>query len=131
MTSASLVPFAFSLEGRDLVKRRARAKQLDTMARRVSGVAVPSSVVGAEPGYLRLRGSRFDSSLRSARDLGIARPYPRPWIGQSELAGLAIGGEALIPGATELARSLLTLPTHQLIGESDIAAIGRWLERST
>jgi hypothetical protein len=112
MTSASLVPVAFSLEGRDLVKRRARAKQLDTMARRVSGVAVPrvSRAVSLD---LRPRGSRSDSSPRSARDLVIARPYPRPWIEQSELTGLSIGGEALIPRAAELARSLVT-PTHQI-----------------
>jgi hypothetical protein len=94
------------------------------MARRVSGVTVRLSVAGGEPRYLRFAVRDLTHRLGPHATLGIARPYPRPWIEQSELAGLSIGGEALTPGAAKLARSLLTLPTHQFVGESDIAATG-------
>lgn len=131
MTSASLVPSAFSLERRDLSERRARARQLDVVARRAADVAAPSSIAGGEPGYLRYALRDLTGRRTAPENLGIGHPYPRPWVEQPELAGLLLPAEAPTAAASQLASSLITMPTHQFVRASDIAAMGGWLERST
>jgi perosamine synthetase len=95
----------------------------DTIRER-PGVVSVRTVPGTTPGYLRYpllldRGVAGLPDSRLARRLGIAPGYPLPL---SELAPvkrrLHPGGPGL-PGATEIARRLVTLPTHSLLGPAE------------
>ena len=86
----------------------------------------------ATPGYLRLpmRLSRgingFDQSIR-AMALGVAQSYPRSL---GELAPRLTGPERSWPGSDELARDLVTLPTHSRLRPVEREEIVRMLCRA-
>jgi perosamine synthetase len=75
---------------------------------------------GAEAGYLRFPvrlpgglGAFPDS--RHARRLGIAPSYPSGLLAIAPIRSRLAGGEAACPGAEQLARTLVTLPTHPTV----------------
>jgi perosamine synthetase len=85
----------------------------------------------AAPGYLRLpirvRGGAgaLDGSARAAA-LGVAQSYPRSL---AELAPRLVGAERSWPGASELARDLVTLPTHSRLSPIERDEIVRMLHQ--
>lgn len=110
-------------------------------AARLTGRLVPGGGLrpvavapGAEPGYLRLPAvlapaARARADLAAARALGVWPGYPRaladlPGFGERSRSA----GDAL-PGARELAASLVTLPTHGRLGPDDLAALEAWIAR--
>jgi perosamine synthetase len=128
--SSSMVPTAISLEPADVAERRMRASRFDEIVRGSRGFVAPSGVPGGEPGYLRYAIRHVSRKRHPATALGIVRPYPKPWMEWPELRGVIQAGEPASLGAAELARALLTLPTHGFLNESDVAAVTRWLEDS-
>jgi hypothetical protein len=91
-------------------------------------VSAIQPIPGAEPGYLRfpmrLAHSRTASRMRAA--LGIVRGYPDTLAELAELHSFLIGDE-MLPGARELQRSLVTLPTHSLVSENDLRELTHWM----
>lgn len=85
-------------------------------------------VAGAGPGYLRLavrirRGGSALAGTAAARRLGVAPGYPLSIAALPALTGRLVndsgGGARSWPGAEELVRDLVTLPTHHLLSRGD------------
>jgi len=126
--SASLVREALVRADADLSVRTANASLLEHAAQGATGVLVVRPITGATPGYLRfpvrLTGERDGQRLRP--ELGVVHGYPRTLGELPELSSWLTGAESLT-GARELARDLITLPTHSLLTEKDLRAIRNWL----
>ncbi len=92
-----------------------------------SAVLLPSMPAGSQPGYLRfplrLAGGRLGLADSASARLGIARSYPIPLSQLPQLAPLRRDAGGVFPGAEELARSLITLPTHPFLRPAERAAI--------
>ena len=127
--AASMVPTAISLEPADLAERRMRAKRFDALVDAGGRVRRPMPIAGGEPGYLRYPIRDTAGRREPEGRIGIVRPYPEPWMRWSQVSGVIETREPASPGASELASSLMTLPTHRFVSEADVAAIGRWLAR--
>ena len=92
----------------------------------------PIEVSGsASPGYLRLpfvAPAGFDSLGDSAAvlRLGVSPSYP---VALAELPALqsSIVKRSSNPGARELARALVTAPTHSFLSEADLAELEKLL----
>lgn len=77
-------------------------------------------ISGASPGYLRypvrVRGGIAGlGAARDGRRLGIMSGYPTTLAQLAAVRARLSGPANLCPGATELARDLVTLPTHSLV----------------
>jgi hypothetical protein len=123
--AATLALRALGATPGDLVRRRSNAHRLLARAQRAPGVRPVRAVEGGEPGYLRLAVHAPDRG--EAPRLGIMRGYPRTLFEMPELAPVLCAGEGDHPGAVELRRALLTLPTHAMVTHRDVEAIGAWL----
>lgn len=114
---------------REAAVRRRHADRL--MARGTAGAARPVRVPQqSQPGWLRLPllvTNRGAALAGEAGSLGIMPGYP---IALSELSGFGSrrrNAAATFPGATTLAASLVTLPTHSLLNERDLVRLERWM----
>lgn len=95
---------------------------------------VPSGVAGGVPGWLRLpvvlpREQSAALSKGSARALGIYPGYP---LALAELPGFGARlteRNTPTPGARELARRLVTLPTHGGLRDADLERLVAWCGR--
>jgi perosamine synthetase len=108
-----------ALADREAEARRHHARSLLDAIRPGTEARPVAVEPGAEPGYLRLpiraaQGMHGFRDPNTARRLGIAPSYPAPL---SELAALRprLVQGAACPGAAELARTLVTLPTHSCL----------------
>jgi perosamine synthetase len=93
------------------------------------GVRTVQPLPGGEPGYLRLP-LRLDAGLAGFADpgaalrLGIAPSYPQPLSALPPLRTL-LADRTDLPGSLELARTLITLPTHSLLTRGERAEVLR------
>jgi dTDP-4-amino-4,6-dideoxygalactose transaminase len=115
----------------EAARRRANARWfLDRMLQR-DWIRSIRPTPDAESGYLRLptriaRGLGALESPARARALGVAPSYPRTL---AELAPRLTGPERHWPGADELARDLVTLPTHSRLTAVERDEIVRMLHQ--
>ncbi len=90
-----------------------------------------SPIAGAEPGYLRLPvlspPAERSALLERAAHLGVMASYPSALCDLPGFSRRVTNGAAAFTGARELARGLVTLPTHGLLAERDLSALERWL----
>lgn len=128
--AAALVREALDAAPHDVALRRHNAAALDMAAAEGADINSIASLPGAESGYLRFpvldRGSRVEQP-----GLGILRGYPLTLHEQAELRPCLVPGEPSTPGASELARTLFTLPTHYMVRPSDIKVMMEWLRVPT
>ena len=115
---------------REAGERRQRAARLLDAIALARGVRPIEPLTGAVPGYLRLP-LRVEGGIdglahrEMAQRLGAARSYPRT------LGDLPAVRERLVtpggrwPGAAELVRELITLPTHSLLASRDVEQVAR------
>lgn len=120
------------LVGPEVDRRRANARRLRAAIESGAEATPVAPPPGAEPGYLRLpvlvaepARPRFLSA--EARRLGIMPGYPGTLSTLPGFRGRLLDPDASYPGATRLARSLFTLPTHGQLAERDLIALERWL----
>ncbi|MEO7042733.1 MAG: DegT/DnrJ/EryC1/StrS family aminotransferase [Gemmatimonadaceae bacterium] len=110
------------------ILRRANAAVLRDVADQSRHIAAVHPVSGGNPGYLRfpilLRGERHDEPA-----LGIAAGYPNPLSSEKESLECMIASKEPLHGAHALARRLVTLPTHHLMGPSDLVKTSHWLRQ--
>jgi dTDP-4-amino-4,6-dideoxygalactose transaminase len=131
MSRAASAVLSRTLPGmhRAAAARRANALILRDAADQSRSVMAPRAVEGGESGYLRfpvvLRGDVHDDHR-----LGIARGYPRPLSREPEIQPCITLSDEPLHGANELARQLVTLPTHHMVTPDDIAATSRWLQEA-
>jgi len=126
--SASLVRAALLRAHADLAVRRRNAELLGLAARSSGELRVIRPIEGAEPGYLRfpVRLAESRAKNREQPALGIVHGYPDTLADLRELRSSILGDERL-SGARELQRSIVTLPTHSLLSEKDLAKLCSWM----
>lgn len=134
-TAAALVCLHHDAAKREANVRRANAAALLEEIPAMPAVHAYRSAPGGDPGYLRLplrlaRGMAGFDHPQEAINLGVAPSYP------SILSALPpvrerlvdeVADEAGLPGAKELTRSLVTLPTHSWIGGKERSRLLRLL----
>jgi perosamine synthetase len=126
--SAALVRAALARADVDLAVRRRNAEVLESAARNSRDVTAIRPLPGAEPGYLRfpVRLAATRTRNREQPSIGIVHGYPDTLAELAELRSSLIGDETL-PGARELQRSIVTLPTHSLMSRKDLSKVCGWM----
>jgi dTDP-4-amino-4,6-dideoxygalactose transaminase len=133
--AASLVAVT-SLDALEESRRRMKlAEKLSnelTSLSAASGLSLIQPVAGGKASFLRFpilseSGSPVHQNWTRFKRLGGARGYPRPLFELPALAERLEGFSGEFPGAVELSKKLVTLPTHSLVSESDLAAMIRLL----
>jgi perosamine synthetase len=102
----------------------------------LAGVRTARAPVGGLPGYLRLPvmiegGMESLRDVHGARRLGIEGSYPIPLTDLTPLAPVLVNRSAAFPGAGQLARDLITLPTHSHVSSVEYARIVAALREAT
>ncbi len=123
--SASLVRDALARADADLAVRRAHAEELERVVARTTELSAIRAIPGSKAGFLRLP-VRIADARAERPALGVVRGYPKTLAELTELQGSLLGDEQL-SGSRELARSLVTLPTHALVSERDLSALSVWI----
>lgn len=130
-SSLAVIEGAFQLTDHALPVRTSNAQRVLSVVSESARVSAMTPVRDGEPGYLRLPVLlRPDESnavvqVHDGR-LGLAMGYPTPLTALPSLLPHLVA-EPKLPGATTLAESLVTLPTHGLLAERDLAAVEEWL----
>jgi len=132
--AAALLERTLPLATREAAVRKANAEAL--LARippdsRVRAVAPPRA---GTPGFLRLP-LRVPNGLaglpdpRLARRLGVTPGYPTTLAAPPPVRERLTRASGRWPGAEELVRQLVTLPTHSLVSAAEREALARLVER--
>jgi dTDP-4-amino-4,6-dideoxygalactose transaminase len=132
-TAAALLERMLPAATHEAEQRRANATALLARLDSRPEVRTITPVAEGSPGFLRLpllvaRGLDGCADAALARRVGVARGYP------TTLAALAPVAQRLVhkghwPGAEQLARELVTLPTHSWVSEADREGLVGLLER--
>jgi hypothetical protein len=125
--SCALLASAIAMEDGDVAARRECARAYDDLTSAAPRLASTATPAASEPSFLRYAVRDLGGARAPNASLGVLRPYPRTLAEQEELRPQIVSGEPPIPGATELRRTLFTLPTHRFVRDSDRDAIAAWL----
>lgn len=125
--AAALLHRTLLLAPAALSARRQRALRLRAASQNSHRVESVVPLGGAEPGYLRFP-VRVRSDIAPAPRLGITPAYPRPLSEEPELQPLLVPSPEPLRGAHDLARQLVTLPTHHMLTSADMDALVHWLQ---
>lgn len=124
--AAALVRSSLPAAEQEIASRRRNAAVLLAELVNGNGLSAIEPVSGGTSGYLRF-------PVRDLRDraavprLGVMRGYPRTLTEQPELRPSLHPNETPPIGATELRRSLFTLPVHSLVTRRDLSQLAAWL----
>jgi perosamine synthetase len=135
-------PVALTRAAAAVITRSRQAAEQEAVARRRAGARWHKALStgragrpiqpqpGADPGYLRFplrmtRGVLGFPGLDRAVRLGLAPVYPSPLSALPDLRGRLERHRPSWPGAEELAKRLVTLPTHSRISPADRARLLR------
>lgn len=109
-------------------QRRANAARLTAALADVPGVRLPAVTPGAVPVFVRFPLLARDAATRAAlvdalvaRGIGASGSYPAALCDVPEVRAIAHMPAGGCPGAREVACCIVTLPTHPLVEERDIA----------
>jgi dTDP-4-amino-4,6-dideoxygalactose transaminase len=124
--AAALVRAALPLAARELAVRRRNAAVLARAAEDADDLESIRPIPRGDPGFLRFP-VRDLGHRRIAPARGIVRAYPRTLLEQTELRPCLDPQQMALPGAAELARTLVTLPVHGLVSRDDLDAFRAWM----
>ena len=132
--SAGLLMRGFAAALREAGERRRRARRLLEALALCPGVHPIDPPAETTPGYLRLplRVPRGLSGLiepEAAMRLGAAPSYPSSLGDLAPIRARLVGQARRWPGAQDLVRDLITLPTHSLLSPGDLEALARAVAR--
>ena len=115
----------------DDAEARIRRRNADTMMAGVkeTGIEPVRVIAGGQSGFLRAAVRNFRDCAIEPR-LGMAPGYPQTLMEQAELRPQLCVDEREHPGARELRRTLVTLPTHRLLSVRERALLARWVRGS-
>ena len=121
----ALLPAAVQRAAGDADARGAVAARLSQALAGARGTVLPVPLQEGRAGWLRL--PLLDGAGRGAApSLGILRSYPMPVRAMPEGRELMRDLTGEHPGADELARTLLTVPTHRFVTPSVVDQITAW-----
>ena len=114
--------------------RQRNAQRFSAIVEAGIGWRIPHVPRERTAGFLRfpLRNAhhtREELLTRWARRLGIIEGYPQPLALLPGFREHCVNAQTPMPGAAELAKSLVTLPTHGLLSANELRGIGAWLTR--
>jgi dTDP-4-amino-4,6-dideoxygalactose transaminase len=127
--AAVLVRDAMTYDDAEAAARRQSAEAMICTAGRGGGVEPVRVIDRGEGGYLRAAVRNRDGRSILSR-LGMSGGYPRTLMEQQELRPQLCPGEGEHPGARELRRTLVTLPTHRFVSARERDRLCRWLSAS-
>ncbi len=127
--AAVLVRDALAHADAEASLRRRNVGAMMVGAERSSGIDPIRVIAGGKSGYLRAAVRNGDGRPIEPR-LGMASGYPLTLMEQAELRAQLCVDEREHPGAHELRRTLVTLPTHRFLSVRDRTLIARWLRGS-
>lgn len=123
--AVALLPDALRDGVRDAAQRGVIAQRLRSAIEPTCGSHLPAPLPDGSGGWLRL--PLLDETGRGASPpLGIVRSYPLPIRAMPEGRAILRDRHAPEPGADQLARRLLTLPTHRFVTTPVIDRIRLW-----
>jgi dTDP-4-amino-4,6-dideoxygalactose transaminase len=130
-SAAAALLFNRSAALREAEVRKSNAARLRNSMLGSNGLRPIESSENAMPGYLRLpfiASGSFNSlgDPRAVLRMGVSPSYP---VALADLPALqsSIVKRSTTPGARELARTLVTAPTHSLLSEADLSAMDKLL----
>lgn len=129
--ATAMVVRSLARDPREVRVRRTRAARLRAVLEDQPGLTGVDPLPGAKPGYLRFVVRASGARRPPAPRLGILPGYPMTLDEHPPLRPLLLPGEEAGPGARALRDSVLTLPTHSLVTEADLARLVRWLQART
>lgn len=127
--AAALVRDALTYDDVEASLRRRYAAEMVKGTKAARGVEPVRVIAGGEGGYLR---AAVRNRLGRPIDprLGMAIGYPLTLMEQSELRSQLCIGEREHPGARELRRTLVTLPTHRFLSVRERELLAQWVRGS-
>lgn len=118
--------------------RRANAAALLAALSRSGGPAAITPRAGSTPAYLRLPILCADAAQRRlalaallADGIGATASYPASLVDVPELRAHLVNPEARATGGRDVARRIVTLPTHPFVTPADVARAADAIERGT
>ena len=131
-TAAALIMRSREDADREANARRANAAAMLPHLSARDGIAPIRTSPHADPGFLRLplripRGLAAFASAPHAKRAGIAASYPLPLPRLPQVQDLLAPSQARYPGAEQLVRELVTLPTHSRMGREERTHVLRLL----
>lgn len=119
-------------------QRRANGRRLAGLLEQVPGVAVIRPLPGAEPAYLRLPLLAIDGQVRdrlvtalNAAGFGATGSYPASIVDIPALTSTFGPAGVRAEAGRDVARRILTLPTHPYVTERDIVRIAETVDASS
>lgn len=123
--SVAMLPEALYASRLAAMNRGRTASRLHAALQQVGHTALPRPLAGGSAGWLRC--PLLDSGNRGAApSIGIVRSYPVPVRAMPEGRALMRDLNVREPGADQLARTLVTLPTHRFVTKTVIDEIRAW-----
>ncbi len=131
--AAGVVEAVWAWSDRESLVRETNAERWRRVLEPVPGLLMYSVPPGSRGGWLRfpVRSGARRAVLgdRAARRAGAMSGYPAPLSALPVASGRILRLAESFPGAAELSRSLITLPTHSQVAERDFESIERTLSR--
>jgi len=130
--AAALLAHTRALAAREALARQGNAEWVLDRLPAGPHMRTVCPLAGSVPGYLRLplRASRgmagFGDRARAVR-LGVMSSYPSTLVALPQVRARLTRAARRLPGAEELVRELVTLPTHSLLTEGDRETLLRLL----
>ncbi len=131
-----LIPFQAGIGQKMLARlaeiNRKRAEIAKTLRTRLKeGGHCVHQVDGAEAVYLRLPVYHGTVTIRDKPELGVVKSYPLPLGAIPALQAHLVAPDNSYPVAQMLADTILTLPTHEFVKDSDIDTIREYILHGT
>jgi dTDP-4-amino-4,6-dideoxygalactose transaminase len=134
LAAATMIAHSISIADGEAAKRATIAHRLRRAVESSDMLDNVRPVDGAAPSWLRLPVLSNDATTRrrlldKGRRSGVGPGYPRnlPSIAEDKGASAAVP-EGSFPGSEQLARRLITLPTHSRLQEEDVSALERLIQ---
>ena len=130
--SLGILTHTYAASGEESAVRKAHARRLLDAVQGSPVLRGYGAPPGMEAGYLRLpvhAAASVGAAVRSAdaRRLGVWPSYPLALVDLPGFSERRVEVSQNYRGARELARGLVTLPTHSRLGPDDLRALERWI----
>lgn len=123
--AVAMLPDALSGAESAAAERRVVAIRLLAALERATGIFRPTPLLSGRCGWLRFP-LLVAAGRGAAPALGILRSYPVPVRAMQEGRAVMRHTHASEPGADQLARTLVTVPTHRFVTQAVIEQISTW-----